>query len=322
MSRRSSTEGSADQALVSIITPTLNQGRFIEETLRSVMGQTYPNIEHIVVDAGSTDDTLTILRRYEGRYGLRWTSRPDDGMYDGLNQGLRRSEGSIVAYLNSDDLLLPWAVEVAVSRLEADPRLGLAYGDALQIDDATGALRLFFQPRFHRRYLETIGSFAQPATFWRREVHDEVGVFDSRLQYAGDLDFYLRVADRFAIGRIDEFLAIMRLHPQMKTRAQAAASRAENHLVRTRRGIALTARMVGQQRFRAWLERRRLWLGFAAARGHRWRRFSAAGEVRISLPRFVLAQVPAIGARVPEVTSTEVDWIRLAAGSIPAARRG
>src|SRR4030067_3134955 len=93
-----------DLPLVSIITPSLNQGEFIEETILSVKNQTYENIEHIIVDGGSTDDTLNILKKYAGSYRMRWLSEPDNGMYQAINKGMRLANGEILAYLNSDDL--------------------------------------------------------------------------------------------------------------------------------------------------------------------------------------------------------------------------
>src|SRR5690349_9655830 len=101
--------------LVSIVTPSLNRVDLIESTLRSVRSQSYPNVEHIVVDGGSTDGTLEVLRRYEGTYGLRWMSEPDQGMYDAINKGLAMARGEILAYLNTDDLYLPWTIDTVVS---------------------------------------------------------------------------------------------------------------------------------------------------------------------------------------------------------------
>jgi glycosyltransferase involved in cell wall biosynthesis len=302
--------------LVSVITPTLNQGRFIESTLRSVMGQTYPHIEHIVVDGGSMDRTLQVLAAYQDRYRLRWISEPDSGMYDALNKGLQLAQGDIIAYLNSDDVWLPWAAEVAVEHLTGPGGKMMVYGDALRVDDATHSVRFYFLPPLRGAYLRTIGSFAQPATFWRREVHDAVGDFDGSLQFAGDLDFYLRVADQFAIGRIDEFLAVMRLHPEMKTSALAERSRDENRVVRARRGMRPTLARVLGDRFQAWWGRRRLWLAFAMrarqsalASDTRWARFLAAGNVRVSVGRVLLAQMPVVGLRIPAIALSDVDWL-------------
>src|SRR5215210_8083908 len=110
---------SFNQPLVSIITPSLNQAAFIEAAIESVLAQDYPNIEYLVIDGGSTDGTLDILRRYEGR--LTWISEPDAGQSDAINKGWCRSQGHIVAWLNSDDIYYPGAIRQAVAGLRSDP---------------------------------------------------------------------------------------------------------------------------------------------------------------------------------------------------------
>jgi glycosyltransferase involved in cell wall biosynthesis len=312
-----SAAGRSMQPLVSVVTPTRNQAEFIDATLRSVAGQTYARIEHIVIDGASTDGTLDVLRRFERSHPLRWISEPDEGMYDALNHGLGMANGEIVAYLNSDDLLLPWAVETAVEHLMAHPETVLVFGDALQIDHLSGLARFFFQPPFRIDYLRSIGSFAQPATFWRREIHDVIGLFDATLRSSGDLDFFLRVASRFRIDRIDEFLAVMRLHPGMKTRAQAPLSAAENTLVRERHG-GVSSRgwrlVMLRSRLRAWVDRRRLWLAFAGRARRpessgRWSRFLQGGSVRVSWARLLATQLPVIGLRIRGIATSGVDWL-------------
>ncbi len=114
--------------LVSIVTPSLNQGRFIQETILSVKDQTYPNIEHIIVDGGSTDGTLDIIKKYEGTYKMRWVSEPDSGQSDAINKGWRMAKGEILAYLNSDDTYMPWAVETAVELFSEHPDVAIIVG--------------------------------------------------------------------------------------------------------------------------------------------------------------------------------------------------
>jgi glycosyltransferase involved in cell wall biosynthesis len=105
--------------LISIVTPSLNQGRFIEQTILSVSGQEYPNVEHIIVDGGSEDNTLFVLNKYDGTYDMQRTSEPDNGMYQAINKRIRRARGQILAYLNADDLYLSW-----LSALEGSSSLG------------------------------------------------------------------------------------------------------------------------------------------------------------------------------------------------------
>jgi GNAT superfamily N-acetyltransferase len=308
----------ASRPLVSIVTPTFRQGGFIERTIKSIRAQSYKNLEHIVVDGGSGDETLDVLRRNEGEYNLRWLSEPDRGMYDAINKGLAMARGEIVGYLNSDDLYFPWTVETAVSHLERFPGSAIVYGDALSISDETRAERMFFQPPFRLAYLLTIGSFAQPAVFWRRAVLEEVGMFDPELHYAGDLDFFIRATRRFGADRLDEVLAIMRTHPAMKTVTGSGPIALENAAVRRRNlgGSAPRRMAVARERARAWLARRKLWLRFASEtrrpRGleRPWGHFLDAAHVRVSRPRLVLALLPKVGFRfASNVVKSSVDWL-------------
>ena len=305
--------------LVSIVTPSFEQGRFLAQTLRSVRSQTYRNLEHIVIDGGSADETLSILRQHEGSYNLRWISEPDGGMYDAINKGLAMARGEVLAYLNSDDLYFPWSVELAVSHLRRHPASAIVYGDAVAVADSTRAQRILFQPPFRKSYLLTIGSFAQPAVFWKRAVTDEVGSFDRGLQYAGDLDFFIRAAAKFGAERIDEVLAVMRIHPSMKTVTGVGRIRTENANIRRR----LAGREIGRatvllERARAWCARRRLALSFAFSyrgRGRSgtarpWGYFLSADGLSVSIPKLVLSMLPLLGAR-PAVTYWlgGVDWL-------------
>lgn len=105
------------EPLVSIVTPSFNQGRFIEETILSVKNQNYPHIEHLIIDGGSTDETLDVIRRYEGTYNLRWVSEPDEGQADALNKGFRLARGEVLGWLNADDTYQPGAVRLAMALL-------------------------------------------------------------------------------------------------------------------------------------------------------------------------------------------------------------
>ncbi len=176
---------------VSIVTPTRNQAAFIEHALRSVAAQTYAPIEHVVVDGVSTDGTVDVLRRHEAD-GLRWVSEPDSGMYEAVNKGLTMATGEILGYLNSDDALLPWAVEAVVAAFEARPDVDIVYGDGVRLDERTGAQRLRLFPPFDRAAIAAFESLMQPAVFWRRRLTDRIGPFDASLRFVGDLDYWLR----------------------------------------------------------------------------------------------------------------------------------
>jgi GT2 family glycosyltransferase len=289
-----------DRALVTIITPTLNQVRTLPSTLDSVRMQTYPRVQHIVIDGGSTDGTLDMLEVARARTGLDWISEADRGMYDALNKGIRLAAGSIVGYLNSDDLLLPWAVEVAVNELE---RTGadLVYGDALRLDERNDRVEPALQVRFARERVAVFGSLAQPAVFWRRSLHESCGEFSPDLQFVGDLDFWLRVARLTQPRHIEDVLAVFRTHPDAKTIRSRREMRAEEIRVReahTRPGGPTLLRVV-RARLSHGLQVRRQQLRFAAAMSAReptrWLWFRAELRPTMSWLRFARALFPMAG---------------------------
>lgn len=205
--------------LVTIITPSFNQGPFIEQTIRSVLDQDYAPIEYLVFDAGSTDGTAQVLARYGDR--LRAVVEPDHGQADAINRGLRRARGEIVAWLNSDDVYLPGAITTAVRYLTDHPQHAMVYGEARYID-AAGSFLAPYPTQPVARLTE--GCYiCQPATFMRRQAVATVGYLDTSLHYCMDYDLWLRLARDFAAGYIARPLACSRLHADAKTVAQQLA---------------------------------------------------------------------------------------------------
>jgi glycosyltransferase involved in cell wall biosynthesis len=201
---------------VSIVTPSLNQGQFIRATIESVLSQTYPNIEYFVVDGGSTDGTLDILREYGTR--IRWSSEPDSGQTNAINKGLQQARGEIVAYLNSDDVLLPDAVETVVHYLRAHPECDLVYGDAEIVDASGRVIGSYPTADYTFERLMQNCCICQPAAYWRAGVADRVGPLDESLHYAMDFDYWIRV-DRsgFEIHHLPRTIAQSREHEHAKT---------------------------------------------------------------------------------------------------------
>jgi len=213
---------------ITVVTPSFNQGDFINVTLQSVLSQNYPNLEYIVLDGGSTDGTLDVLRRYDGK--LVWRSEKDRGQSDALNKGMRMATGEVVCFLNSDDLFEPGAL-LRVGQYFADhPQDSWLTGRCRTIDSKGVEIRkpITMYKNFwlcFRSYsvLLVLNYISQPATFWRRKVLDEAGLFDESLHYAMEYDFWLRVGKKFKLNTVNDYLASFRVHPASKAGASASA---------------------------------------------------------------------------------------------------
>ncbi len=208
--------------LVSIITPSYNQAAYLGYTLRSVLGQDYPRVEYIVIDGGSTDGSVDVLRRYASRLAY-WVSEPDRGQADALRKGFARAQGAILAWLNSDDMYAPGAIAAAVRALQQHPDAGWVVGDDLSVDPAG-------RPFHHHRVgpwglprLMTFHMLPQPAVFFRRALYEQVGGVDASFRFLMDHHLWLRMA-RVAGPPVyvPRVLAFARYHPQAKNLAQAA----------------------------------------------------------------------------------------------------
>jgi glycosyltransferase involved in cell wall biosynthesis len=183
----------SSQKLVSIVVPSFKQGRFLEETLRSVLEQTYSSIECIIIDGGSKDESVAVIKKYEGRLKY-WHSRPDKGHTDALVQGFGQSTGEILAWVNSDDLLAPDAVEKAVAALERKPQAVMVYGNRVCIDERSRLL--YFRPSMPFLARTPYISFTVPqeSCFWRREAYLKVGGVRTELWFSFDYELFSRFA--------------------------------------------------------------------------------------------------------------------------------
>lgn len=207
---------------ITVITPSYNQGGFIGDTIESVLGQDYPDLEYLVVDGGSKDETLDVLKRYEKR--LAWVSERDRGQSDAINKGIRKATGDIIAYLNSDDLYEPGALEKVAGYFQAHPECLWLTGKC-GIIDAKGretrryitAYKNFLLRRYGYNILLVTNFISQPATFIRREAFGELGLFDESQHRVMDYEFWLRLGRKYPPGFIDDRLALFRVHPGSKT---------------------------------------------------------------------------------------------------------
>jgi glycosyltransferase involved in cell wall biosynthesis len=224
-----------ESPLVTIVTPSFNQGRFIRATIESVLAQDYPYIEYLIVDGGSTDETADVAAAYHDK--LTFTSEPDRGQSDAINKGFRRARGEIVAWLNSDDVLLPGAVTAAVEALTAEPALGAVYGNGYQIDE-DGAMRSRFesQPFDLWRLVHVSDYILQQTAFFRASALAAVGLCDESLHYAMDWELFMRLGKRFELRHLRRDMGCIREYATTKTASGGARRLRELTAVMRRHG--------------------------------------------------------------------------------------
>ncbi len=205
---------------VSIVTPSFNQAAYLEATIRSVLSQDYPRLEYLIMDGGSTDGSVDIIRRHAPRLAY-WESRRDAGQAAAINAGFARASGDILGWLNSDDTYEPGAIRAAVEALAAHPEADALYGDCAFVDPAGSLLTVFRGRPFDlAEYVATEGFIHQPTVFLRRRVLDRVGMLDASLHFCMDHDYWLRMAGRCRWLYLPESLARFRVHAGAKTQAQ------------------------------------------------------------------------------------------------------
>ena len=229
---------------ITIVTPSYNQGNFIEQTIRSVCDQNYPNLEYIIMDGGSTDGSVEIIRRYASRL-THWESHKDNGQADAIYRGFELSTGNILGWLNSDDFLLPGAIrKVADYFLNNKNNIGVVGGSILIDSHGNFIKNRFGIPicnggmKINQNNLIYLngGGFAQPASFWKKKEFFESGGFDRKLKFCFDFDMYLRLCNYGKFGHIKDFLACFRIHDLSKTRTMKSIQIKESKLVREKYG--------------------------------------------------------------------------------------
>ena len=206
------------QPLVSIVTPSFNQARYIEATIQSVLGQDYPRIEYIVVDGGSTDGTLDVIRKYEDRLA-HWVSEKDKGQTDAINKGFARATGEILAWINSDDTYEPGAVSAAVNYLMGHPEAGMVYADCNFINEQGRVIGKFGSAQTNHRLLrQGYVHIPQQTMFFRADLWRQVGPLDPSFYFAMDYDLWTRLAARAELKYLPgQTWANFRLHTSGKT---------------------------------------------------------------------------------------------------------
>lgn len=206
---------------ISVITPSFNQGEFLEETVQSVINQNYPNLEYIVIDGGSTDTSIEIIKKYESHLAY-WVSEKDNGQSHSVNKGFRRATGEIIGWLNSDDTYLQNAFERIITLFKDNPDVDVIYGNFVYIDNHGNWLRK--RKVFKNLTIEMLldhDYIGQPALFFRRSIFEKIGYLDESLHYSMDWDFVIRLRKNYAMLHCPFYLATYRVNKNTKTSLEA-----------------------------------------------------------------------------------------------------
>lgn len=238
---------------VSIVTPSFNQARFIEETIRSVLLQGYPNLEYIIVDGGSVDGSVEVINKY-APWLTYWVSEPDKGQSQAINKGLGKTSGDVIAYLNADDIYLSGTIQTAVSHLVEKEDVELLYGDCRVVDEKSHFISVARSREFDL-FVELCRNFVyQPTVFMRRATFDRVGYFDEELHFTMDIDYWFRAAMQAKFSYLPVELAAFRLTQSSKTGGGQINFAAERQKVLERffRSHADSSMRQWQERVFAW----------------------------------------------------------------------
>jgi glycosyltransferase involved in cell wall biosynthesis len=222
---------------ISIVTPSFNAGPFIARTIASVVSQGYPNLEYVVQDGASTDDTVAAIMDFQADLASV-ESVPDRGQSDAINRGFQRTTGEILAYLNADDLLLPGALAYVGAYFAVHPTVDVVYGHRVLIDDEDREVGRWVMPPHDGDVLSWADYIPQETLFWRRRAWDRVDArVDDTFQFAMDWDLLVRLRDTGAVMvRLPRFLGAFRVHPEQKSSAQLATL-GEREMMRIRQRI-------------------------------------------------------------------------------------
>lgn len=213
---------------ISIVTPSFNQAQFLERTILSILNQNYPNLEYLIIDGGSTDGSVDIIKKYE-KYLAYWVSEPDNGQTDAIKKGFEKSTGNILAWLNSDDIYLSGTLHKAANFFQEYIDTDLIFGNIYLIDENDNSID---ELRFTDFDFETLifegGNLHQTGTFWKRDFYEKVGSINPRYEFSMDIDLFCRMGKLGKFTHINHYLAAFRIHDYSKSSTSKQKMREEN----------------------------------------------------------------------------------------------
>ena len=200
---------------LTIVTPSYNQGKYIKRTIDSVLSQDIDDMEYIIVDGGSTDATLDIIKSYGTQ--IVWKSEKDKGQTDAVNKGIRQATGDIIGWLNSDDIYFPHALKKVMQVFNDNPNVNVVYGNAQHIAEDDSYIEDYYSEPYNYERLKSICYICQPSVFFRKSVVDKYGYLDDTLNYCMDYEYWLRIGKGEEFYYLEELLAGSRLYNDNKT---------------------------------------------------------------------------------------------------------
>lgn len=231
---------------ISIVTPSFNQGAYLEKTIRSVLLQGYPNLEYIVIDGGSTDQSIEIIQRYEPWINY-WISEKDHGQSHAINKGLEKTTGSLLGWLNSDDYFLPGALFKLGRTFLEDPLVGAIYGQG-HIINADG--KIIYTPDLKQATRESLidwcfgNNFMQPSCLFSRKAWSECGPLDERFHYTMDVNLFLKIAEKYRFRMVNDTLSISLSHGEAKTTVERHKMHIDFAILMMQHGNEKNARLI------------------------------------------------------------------------------